>query len=62
MQRRRDRRNAAGATGTLLAPKARMIGTLIEVLLVALFAVTLLSAAVAVGGRMMHQLHGGPAA
>ncbi len=40
---------------------ARMIGTLIEVLLVALFAVTLLSAAVAVAGRMTHQLHDGPA-
>lgn len=49
-------------SGTPLAPSAPMLGTLVEVLLVALFAVTLLSATVAVAGRLTHQSHGGPAA
>jgi hypothetical protein len=36
-----------------------MLGTALEVVLTALFAVTLLSAAVGVAARMAHQLHGG---
>lgn len=37
-----------------------MLGTALEVLLIALFALTLVSAAVAVATRTTHQLHGGP--
>jgi hypothetical protein len=37
-----------------------MLGTVLEVVLIALFAVTLLSAALAVARRMTHQLHDGP--
>jgi hypothetical protein len=45
--------------GTVLALTRRMLSTLVEVLLLALFAVTLLSAAVGVADRLTDQLHGG---
>jgi len=48
----------ASAAGTLLALTAGMMGTVVEVLLIALFAFTLLSAAVAVARRITHELHG----
>jgi hypothetical protein len=39
-----------------------MLSTALEVLLLALFAITVLSAAVGVAARMTHQLHDGPTA
>lgn len=46
--------------GTPFAPEVGMLGTVLEVLLVALFALTLLCATVAVARRTTDQLHTGP--
>lgn len=51
-----------GVAGTRLAPTPGMLGTVLEVLLIVLFAVTLLSAAIGVATRMTHQMHAGPSA